>query len=148
MQYLELSAAQIPLSLLLEGDPSEESIATYLDQAWCFGAVERDIVIGACIVKPLADHKAEIFNVSVLPERQAEGIGTELLKHTLPQLAAREIQRVELGTGAFGYQLIYYQRLGFRVDAVLKDHFLKNYAEPIFEFGVQHKDMLRLYINI
>ncbi len=31
---------------------------------------------------------------------------------------------------------------------VIKDHFLDNYPEPIFETGIQHKDMLRLYIQL
>jgi len=30
------------------------------------------------------------------------------------------------------------------MDSIDKDFFLKNYSEPIFELGIQHKDMLRL----
>ncbi|MBE4377122.1 GNAT family N-acetyltransferase, partial [Vibrio parahaemolyticus] len=26
--------------------------------------------------------------------------------------------------------------------------FLLNYPEPIYENGIQHKDMLRLYVNV
>ncbi|CDI94197.1 IAA acetyltransferase [Pseudomonas aeruginosa PA38182] len=52
--------------------------------------------------------------------------------------------RIELGTGTFGYQLAFYQRVGFRVDKVVKNYFLDNYDQPIYEMGIQHKDMLRL----
>lgn len=38
-------------------------------------------------------------------------------------LAEKNVRRVELGTGSVGYQLTYYQRHGFRVAAVVKDHF-------------------------
>ena len=82
------------------------------------------------------------------PNQQAKGIGTQLLAFTLPQLKASGFHRVELGTGAFGYQLRYYQRLGFRVDSVVKNHFLEHYSEAIYEDGVQHKDMLRLYLKL
>lgn len=58
------------------------------------------------------------------------------------------VSRVELGTGSFGHQLTYYQRHGFRVDAVVKDHFLIHYPEPLMEYGIQHKDMLRLYLEL
>ncbi|SKA64261.1 hypothetical protein SAMN02745132_03842 [Enterovibrio nigricans DSM 22720] len=64
------------------------------------------------------------------------------------QLRQKGIRRIELGTGSFGYQLTYYQRLGFRVDRIIKNHFLDNYAEPICENGIQHKDMLRLYLEL
>jgi hypothetical protein len=70
------------------------------------------------------------------------------LKFALTELANKKVNRVELGTGTFGYQLAYYQRIGFRVESVLKDHFLANYPEPIFENGIQLKDMLRLYIEL
>lgn len=62
----------------------------------------------------------------------------------LTSLAGKGVLRVELGTGSFGHQLTYYQRHGFRVHAVLKDHFLIHYPEPLMEYGIQHKDMLRL----
>jgi protein-L-isoaspartate O-methyltransferase len=56
-------------------------------------------------------------------------------------------RRLEVGTGSFGYQLAWYQRAGFRVFAVERDFFLDNYEEPIFEDGIQLKDMLRLAVD-
>jgi ribosomal protein S18 acetylase RimI-like enzyme len=90
----------------------------------------------------------ELFNISVQPDQQAKGIGSRLLKFTLAQLSEQGFRRVELGTGAFGYQLAFYQRLRFRVDSVIKDYFLDNYTEEIYEEGIQHKDMLRLYTHL
>ncbi len=148
MQYTEVKSTQIPLELLLEADPSKESITSYLCDAWCYAALDDDHLVAACIVAPRTNNVAEIFNVSVTLELQGQGIGTKLLKFVLSQLPRRGINRVELGTGTFGYQLTYYQRLGFRVDSIIKDHFLLNYVEPIHENGIQHKDMLRLYVNV
>ncbi len=56
-------------------------------------------------------------------------------------------RRLEVGTGTFGYQLTWYQRNGFRVFAVERDFFLANYEEPIYENGIQLKDMLRLAVD-
>ncbi|MFM2589735.1 GNAT family N-acetyltransferase [Vibrio sp. TBV020] len=148
MQYIEVNSNEIPLDLLLEADPSEVSIASYLSDSWCFAGLDHKRVLAACVVKSKTDTLAEIFNVSVSPELQGQGIGSELLKRVLSELPLKGIKRVELGTGTFGYQLTYYQRLGFRVDSIIKDHFLLNYPEPIYENGIQHKDMLRLYVNI
>ncbi|MFM4702001.1 GNAT family N-acetyltransferase [Aeromonas bivalvium] len=148
LEYGNIAAAEIPLPLLLEADPSEQRIAAYLPDAWCFAARAEGILVGICVAGVLGPGTAEIFNVAVRPDHQRRGIGSGLLRHGLAELAARGIRRVELGTGSFGHPLTCYQRLGFRVDAVVKDHFLRHYPEPIFESGIQHKDMLRLSLTL
>ncbi|WP_194436184.1 GNAT family N-acetyltransferase [Vibrio fluminensis] len=148
MKFLQYESSQVPLELLLEADPSEQSISSYLRDSWCFVAKEQNEVFAACVMKPVRDGVVEIFNVSVAPSKQQQGIGTQLLRYAIAQMADKGIKRLELGTGTFGYQLTYYQRLGFRIDCVLKNYFLDNYPEAIFENGIQHQDMLRLYLNL
>ncbi|MGO1296352.1 MAG: GNAT family N-acetyltransferase, partial [Vibrio sp.] len=36
MRYVEVKSSEIPLNLLLEADPSEVNIASYLSDSWCF----------------------------------------------------------------------------------------------------------------
>lgn len=148
MDFTEIKSNDVPLRLLLEADPSEKSISSYLEGSWCFAAVENSEIIGACVVKLKSHNVAEIYNISITPNHQGRGIGSELMRYTLAELRFKNVKKVELGTGTFGYQLSYYQRMGFRVDSVAKDHFLLNYPDPIFENGIQHKDMLRLYLNL
>ncbi|MBP5980283.1 MAG: GNAT family N-acetyltransferase [Halomonas sp.] len=146
MSYLEVGISEIPIELLLEADPSEETIASYLEGAWYFAAKRDEKVIGACIAKPINTGTAEIFNIAIYPQFQQQGVGSGLLRFALNELKTKNMQRVELSTGTFGYQLTYYQHHGFRVDRVVKNHFLDNYPEPIFENGIQHQDALRLYV--
>lgn len=47
MQYIEVKSSDIPLDLLLEADPSEASIASYLSDSWCFAAVDNGQVLAA-----------------------------------------------------------------------------------------------------
>lgn len=148
MNYIEIQPDMVPMSLLLEADPSQAHIRSYLVGSWCFAAMDGEQIIGVAIVKSITDNIMEIFNISVYPHFQNKGIGSDLLRFTLSELGNKGVKRVELGTGSFGYQLTYYQRLGFRVDSVIKDHFLINYREPIYENGLEHKDMLRLALNI
>lgn len=148
MEYIETDSSAIPMELLLEADPSQTNVSSYLFDSWCFVAATNTEVYGACVAKPLTHSLAEICNISVAPQHQGKGIGSALLKFVLSELSAKDIERVELGTGTFGYQLTYYQRCGFRVESVVKDHFLLCYDEAIFENGIQHKDMLRLSIDI
>lgn len=146
MNYQEINASDVPIQLLLEADPSEQSIASYLDGAWCFAAKLSGKVIGVCVTKAISTNTAEIFNIAVYPEFQKQGLGSGLLRFALAELKNKKMQRVELSTGSFGYQLTYYQRHGFRVDHVVKNHFLDNYSELIVEDGIQHQDALRLYV--
>lgn len=147
MSYLEvINAREISIELLFEADPFEQGIASYLNGAWCFAAKRDGKIIGVCVAKAISDSTAEIFNIAVYPKFQQQGVGSDLLRFSLGELKNRKMQRVELSTGTFGYQLTYYQRHGFRVDRVVKNHFLDNYPEPIFENGIQHQDALRLYV--
>ncbi|MOA21210.1 putative N-acetyltransferase YvbK [compost metagenome] len=151
MKFVEMDPGQLPLVLLLEADPAEQRIAAYLPGAWGFAALagnNGNEVVGACVVGLVGEQTAEIFNIAVAPTRQQQGIGSGLLRFVLTSLAGKGVCRVELGTGSFGHQLTYYQRHGFRVDAVVKDHFLTHYPEPLMEHGIQHKDMLRLYLEL
>ncbi|WP_279460677.1 GNAT family N-acetyltransferase [Aeromonas dhakensis] len=151
MKFVEMSPNQLPLALLLEADPAEQRIAAYLPGAWGFAALagnNGNEVVGACVAGLVGEQTAEIFNIAVAPNRQQQGIGSGLLRFVLTGLAGKGIRRVELGTGSFGHQLTYYQRHGFRVDSVIKDHFLIHYSEPLMEHGIQHKDMLRLYLEL
>ncbi|MFM5841371.1 GNAT family N-acetyltransferase [Aeromonas sanarellii] len=151
MTFVEMAPDQLPLALLLEADPAEQRIVAYLPGAWGFAALagnNDNEVVGACVAGLVGEQTAEIFNIAVTPNRQQQGIGSGLLRFVLTSLAGKGVRRVELGTGSFGHQLTYYQRHGFRVDAVLKAHFLIHYPEPIMEYGIQHKDMLRLYLEL
>jgi len=149
MKYDEVTSSEVPIGLLLEADPSAASIQSYLPDSWCFVArQESEGIVGACVLKEIGEDTIELFNIAVDPQAQAKGIGSGLLRHVIGKLKSTALKRMELGTGSFGYQLTFYHRLGFRVGSVVKDHFVDNYPEAIYENGIQHKDMLRLYLDL
>lgn len=135
------------MELLLLADPCEEAIKSYLYQSRCFIACAKGSVVGVCAIKPISERALELMNIAVSPSVQQNGIGTQLLRHVIEKVKTSGAQRLEVGTGTFGYQLTFYQRQGFRVNCIDKDFFLKNYPEPIIENGIQHKDMLRLSLE-
>ncbi len=135
------------MDLLLLADPSEVAIKEYLHQSRCFVAYANDVVVGACVLKPVQGGMVELMNIAVSPSNQQSGIGTRLLRNVIDKVKGSGAKGIEVGTGTFGHQLSFYQRQGFRVDRIDKDFFLKNYPEPIVEDGIQHKDMLRLTLE-
>ena len=106
VEFRQVEHTQVPVTLLLKADPSQERVRSFLPECMCFVAVEDDSVVGACAARPLANQLVELFNIAIQPDQQASGLNTQLLAFTLAQLKAAGFHRVELGTGAFGYQLL------------------------------------------
>lgn len=144
----EAEPARAPLELLLEADPSLERVRSYLRGAKCLIATIQSAVIGVCVLSPTSSDRFELMNIAVVDRYRGKGIGTKLLLRAIDVARAAGATLIAVGTGTFGYQLVFYQRLGFRVVAVERDFFLRNYDEPVFENGIQHKDMLRLHLAL
>lgn len=139
---------QAPMALLLEADPSPVTIARYLQEGHCVVTRLDDAIVGVYVIKALTTSTWELMNIAVAPEHQGQGIGALLLHHAIDQARQLGAKRLELGTGSFGHQLTFYQRAGFRVVAVEPDYFLTHYPEPLFENGLQHRDRLRLALEL
>jgi ribosomal protein S18 acetylase RimI-like enzyme len=143
----EVPAEEIPLELLLLADPSEKKVRSYLFRSRCFVASVGGEVVGACAVEPRKPGTYELMSIAVRPEAQRRGIGAALLGGVVDLFREEGADRLEVGTGSFGYQLAFYQRHGFRVMEVDRDFFVRNYDGPIFEDGIRLRDMLRLAID-
>ncbi|MGB3585665.1 MAG: GNAT family N-acetyltransferase [Tunicatimonas sp.] len=143
-----IATDQIPLDLLLLADPSEKQINTYLSQAKGYAAREGGRIVGACVVKVSGTSTVEIMNIAVYSDCQDRGIGTKLLRYAIDRASLDGTRKILVKTGTFGYQLTFYQRLGFRVVSVERDYFLNTYNEPLFESGIQHQDQLVLELRL
>ena len=148
MKMYTVPAEQAPFSLLLLADPSQKRLKNSLRNGFCYVAEDNGNVLGSCIVSDCGSGVYELHSIAVEPDEQAKGIGTRLLKYVANDVRRRGGKRLEVGTGTFGHQLVFYQRAGFRVESVDRDFFLKNYDQPLWEFGIQHKDMLRLALEL
>ena len=142
------SAAQLPLALLLEADPHLPHVQAYLTDGHCYLAERDGVAVGVYVLQARSPGTLELMNIAVDPSCQAQGIGTQLLQHALHCTKQLGATRLEVATGSFGHQLTFYQRAGLRVYAVEPDYFLQHYPEPLFEKGLQHRDRLRLAINL
>lgn len=142
------AASQLPIDLLLEADPHLPYVQAYLANGHCYIARRDDAVVGVYVLQARAPAILELMNIAVAPSCQAQGIGTQLLQHALHSARQLGATRLEVATGSFGHQLTFYQRAGLRVYAVEPDYFLQHYPEPLFEQGLQHKDRLRLAIDL
>lgn len=142
---MRLTPKHYPWDLLLSADPSREMVEDYIRDSVVLGLQEGGEIRGVVVVTPLSPNSWEIKNIATMSEHQGKGLGTTLLKEALKVCTERGASEVWIGTGNSSVkQLKLYQRIGFRMVAIDRDFFVRNYEEPIFEDGIQCRDMIRL----
>lgn len=136
---------KIPYHLLLLADPSKELIDEYLKQSDVFTARQNNQTIGVIVLFPLTTETVEIKNVAVKPEFQGQGIGSYLIDNVIQVALSNKKRSICIGTANSSIgQLLLYQKLGFEITDIIRHFFTTNYAEPIYENGIQAKHMLVL----
>ncbi|MDH5680031.1 MAG: GNAT family N-acetyltransferase [Spirochaetota bacterium] len=129
--------------LLLEADPSKDSLATYFDSSIKFVLEENASVIGICVLI-IMDRMAEIKNISIGKGYQNRGMGSKLLQDVFTYCKDNNILEIFVGTGNSSLgQLAFYQKNGFRITGVHENYFI-NYPDPIYENGIQCLDLIIL----
>ena len=135
------------LNLLLLADPSKELVEKYLKKGECFAASAEDRIVGVYLLLNSKNGISEIANISVDQKMQNRGIGKLLIKDAIQRAEKSGMKKITVGTGNSSIgQLAFYQKCGFKISGIKKDFFLKNYAKPIFEDGIQCNDMIMLEI--
>ncbi len=140
---------QFPMSLLLLADPSKEVVESYIHRGQCFVAESNGEIIGVYVLIDTRPQTVEIVNVAVVEKKHDNGIGKQLVRHAIETARSMRYKTIELGTGNSSVgQLALYQKCGFRIVGVDRDFFTIHYDEPIYENGIQCRDMIRLALNL
>lgn len=107
----------------------EESLAKGLRSGYYFLFAEHGgRVVGYTCFGPIPCTLAsfDIYWIAVLPEAQSKGVGRELLKRTERKIADLGGKRIYVETSArdqYRSTLRFYQRQGYRQEALLKDFY-------------------------
>ena len=146
MNIREINASRESfMSLLLLADPSERLVHGYLEHGYLFVLFDDDVACGVIHLDPKDEECIEIKNVAVAEHMQGRGLGTMLLRHAINVCKQRGYKKVIIGTGNSSIGNLYlYQKVGFRIVSIIQDFFVLHYDEPIFEYGIQCRDMLML----
>ncbi len=130
------------LPLLLLADEQEDMIDRYLERGVMY-VLDDGGVKGECVVTDEGGGVLELKNIAVSPACQGRGYGKALIEFLCAEYRDR-YPILQVGTGDSPLTIPFYERCGFRRCAVVPDFFLDNYDHPIFEAGVQLKDMIYL----
>lgn len=138
-----------PMDLLLEADPSKTKIEAYLRSGSSFIAELGNQISGIYVLLQTKSDTAEVVNISVREADQGKGVGKKLIHHAIGQARIQGYTKLEVGTGNSSIdQIAFYQKCGFRMKTIEHDFFLRHYEEPIFENGIQCRDMVRFDYNL
>ncbi|QTC00221.1 GNAT family N-acetyltransferase [Alcaligenes sp. SORT26] len=147
-QAEQVHGSSLPMTLLLEADPSPRLIESYRNTPHAWRIADQEQTVAAAILQPRNAQDWELMNIAVLPSYQGHGLGARLLATVIDYVREQGGQTLYVATGTIGYPLFFYQRAGFRVVAVEADYFLHHYDEALFEDGLQHKDRLILSLAL
>lgn len=129
------------LPLLLLADASVPVIEGYIDAGTLFVIRDAAAEVGVLLLVREAD-AVEVKNLAVAEDRQGAGIGRAAMSFAAEWARSTGAERLIVGTANSSLDAIrFYQRAGFRMAGVRRG-FFDTYPEPIWEEGIQARDML------
>ncbi|HIT73539.1 GNAT family N-acetyltransferase [Tyzzerella sp. An114] len=130
------------IELLILADEQEDMIDKYIDKGTMFILYDNGVK-SECIITDEGNGVVEIKNIATLPEYQNKGYGKYLIKF-IEEKYKHKFNILRVGTGDSILTIPFYKKCGFKESYRIKNFFVDNYNNPIFECGVQLIDMVYL----
>ena len=134
------------LDLLLLADEQEDMIDKYLDRGTMF-VLDDNGIKGECVVTDEDDGVIEIKNLAVYKEYHGNGYGKSLIMFVADKYRG-QYKVLQVGTGDSPITVPFYEHCGFKQHHRIENFILDNYDRPIYEGGVQLRDMVFLRMDI
>lgn len=136
---------EIPYELLLLADETKEAIDQYIFKCDIYLLHDRTENIAVMALYKNSDTELEIKNIAVIESYRSKGIGSILIKKAKDIALDNHYEVLSVGTSDTGFQqLRFYEKNGFIKKGIRKDFFVENYPSPIYENGLQMRDMIIL----
>ncbi|MCW4029989.1 MAG: GNAT family N-acetyltransferase [Candidatus Bathyarchaeota archaeon] len=135
---------EIPFDLLLLADPTEEAIKRYIFNSDIYVLEQNDNIIGVFVLQAISSDEIEIKNIAVAANCQGRGFGRLMLRDATIRAKEKGFKAIVVGTGDVSAILRFYRKEGFELFGARENFFVDNYSEPIYEEGIQLKDMVVL----
>lgn len=130
------------MNLLFLADEQEDMIERYLEKGTMY-VLEDDGIKGECVVTEEGGNILEIKNLAVVPDCHKKGYGRALIEF-IAEKYREQYCILQVGTGDSPLTIPFYEKCGFVRSHSVKNFFTDNYDHPIYEGGVQLKDMIYL----
>ena len=130
------------IDLLLLGDEDEKMIDKYLERGEMY-ILDDNGIKAECVVTDEGSKILEIKNIAVSPKFQKQGYGKKLIEFLIEKYS-ENYSVIQAGTGDSPFTIPFYEKCGFKKSHIVKNFFIDNYKNPIYENGVQLIDMIYL----
>lgn len=130
------------MDLLLLADEQENMIKKYLDKGEMFALFDDELTM-VCVVVEESNGIFEIKNIATYEKYQGKGYGKYLINYIFDFYKNRG-KIMYVGTGESPLTLPFYEKLGFKYSHRIKNFFIDNYNHPMYECGIQLRDMVYL----
>ena len=130
------------IELLFLADEQEDMLERYLEKGTMY-VLEDDGIKGECVVTEEDRNVLEIKNLAVVPDCHKKGYGRALIEF-IAEKYREQYCILQVGTGDSPLTIPFYEKCGFVRSHSVKNFFTDNYDHPIYEGGVQLKDMIYL----
>lgn len=130
------------MELLFLADEQEDMIERYLEKGTMY-VLEDNGIKGECVVTEEGGNILEIKNLAVVPDCHKKGYGRALIEF-IAEKYREQYCILQVGTGDSPLTIPFYEKCGFVRSHSVKNFFADNYDHPIYEGGVQLKDMIYL----
>lgn len=134
------------IDLLLLGDEDEKMIDKYLERGEMY-ILDDNGIKAECVVTDESNKILEIKNIAVSPKFQKQGYGKKLIEF-ITEKYSENFSVIQAGTGDSPLTIPFYEKCGFKKSHIVKNFFIDNYKNPIYEEGVQLIDMIYLQKNL
>lgn len=131
------------LSLLLLADEQENMIDKYIDRGIMYVLDDEGIIKAECIITDEQNGVLEIKNLAVKPEYQRKGYGKVMIDFIIKNYKEK-YSILQVGIGDSTLTIPFYEQCGFIRSHYIKNFFIDNYEQPIYEDGIQLIDMIYL----
>jgi ribosomal protein S18 acetylase RimI-like enzyme len=143
------SDSEIPYHLLLLADETKEAIDRYIFNSDIYLLHDGIEDIAVMALYKNNDTELEIKNIAVIESYRSKGIGSILINKAKEIAKENHYKKLTVGTSDTGFQQIrFYEKNGFVQRGILKDFFIENYPDPIYENGLQMHDMIILEFSL
>lgn len=137
--------SEIPYQLLLLADETIEAINQYIFKCDIYLLHDNTENIAVMALYKNNDDELEIKNIAVIESYRSKGIGSILMNKAKEIAYDNHYKILSVGTSDTGFQQIrFYEKNGFMKTGIRKDFFIENYPSPIYENGLQMRDMVLL----
>ncbi|MCL2688213.1 MAG: GNAT family N-acetyltransferase [Methanobrevibacter sp.] len=131
------------LDLLLIADEEEDMIDKYLEKGELFALYDDDLK-SVCVITSSKD-SYELKNIATYPRYQKQGYGQKIMEFVIDYCKNKnKFTKIYVGTGECEKIINFYEKFGFEESHKIRNFFVDNYNEPMFEDGKQLIDMIYL----